>query len=537
MDLTFVICGKSKDSFSLNKEDLVTVLTSNLTNTRKKIISETVKSCYRTLHPVSPKQTVYLADNFKGYRLLNELRKIVPGVLPSEQEEISARNDYKESFGACLSPTRTSLGWQVDIGRVLDVLKFKYPFITSEMVVRLTGDGRVLGGRHSSFVAVNVLNDELLEHGVPHQSPKQCFPVALFYEGDSRDNLEQNLTKPENKINNFHTTSAAKSQYDVYFAADEMFAQACLDSSGKLNPKSATDWNIYATNDIQQKDEVADSGLRTVLPPLFTRTHSDSIFPEIDLKKLVFCVLHGGARVVEKLLNVELENILCKSNKTSERNSLSTEDLVRNLENNIRARGVKGGNFKIELNDKAKQAEAIKLNKDDAFSIIFPTIPGQNEHPHVLHNVLSSESQIPLKFLQSVIDHLKLPQSLSDLEYVSLMWSSFYSMFSILKSEPNMPDDLATASEDSVASYTNATEPEARPSGANSTSHQWGYTDDQKKQYTFHAERFYQMYKQRYNFKELTPYMMKFIDYAPYFMDNLPVPLNRFQTVWDSTKI
>ena len=154
-------------------------------------------------------------------------------------------------------------------------------------------------------------------------------------------------------------------------------------------------------------------------------------FPEIDFKKLVFCVLHGGARVDENILNVELESILCRSNKTSEINSLSTEDIVRNLENNIRACGVKGGNFKIELNDKAKQAEAIKLNKDDAFSIIFPSIPGQNDHPHVLHNVLSSESQIPLKFPLSVIDHLKLSQSLSNLEYVSLMWSSFYSMFSI----------------------------------------------------------------------------------------------------------
>ena len=280
-DLSKLI-GKSKESFSLDKEDLVTVLTSNLTNTRKNIIRDTVKSCYRTLHFVSPKQTIYLADNFKGYRLLNELCKIVPGVLPSEQEEMSVRNAYKESFGACLSPARTSLGWQKDIGRVLDVLKFKYPFITSEMVVPLTGGGRVLGGRHSSFIAINVLNDELLEHGVPHQSPKECFPVALFFEGDSRDNLEQNLTKPENKINNFLTTSAAKSQYDLYFAADEMFAQACLDRSGKLNRKSATDWNIYATNDIQQKDEVADSGLRTDLPPLFTRTHSDSIFTEID---------------------------------------------------------------------------------------------------------------------------------------------------------------------------------------------------------------------------------------------------------------
>ena len=83
-DLSKLI-GKSKESFSLDKEDLVTVLTSNLTNTTKNIIRDTVKSCYRTLHFVSPKQTIYLADNFKGYRLLNELCKIVPGVLPSEQ--------------------------------------------------------------------------------------------------------------------------------------------------------------------------------------------------------------------------------------------------------------------------------------------------------------------------------------------------------------------------------------------------------------------------------------------------------------------
>ena len=103
--------GRSNDNgFNLVKEDLVTLLTANLSNGRKKIVSETVKSCYKILHPVSAKETIYLADNFKGYRLLNDFRKIVPGVLPSENEEKAARHDYIESFGACLLPSRTRAG-------------------------------------------------------------------------------------------------------------------------------------------------------------------------------------------------------------------------------------------------------------------------------------------------------------------------------------------------------------------------------------------------------------------------------------------
>ena len=427
--------------------------------------------------------------------------------------------------------SRTSTGWRIEVDRLLDVLKFKYPFITSEMVVRLTGDGREFGGRHSTFVALNVLNDELLEHGVPHQSPKECFPVALFYEGDSRDNLEQNLTVPTNDINQFLATAKAKSQYDVYLAADEMFTEACLDSNGVLSPKSATDWNIYATNDIHQKDEVADSGLRTDLPPLFTRSHPDSILSEIDIKKIVFCVLHGGARVVEKMLNVELERIVCDPNRVAESGAgpnLTAEDLVRNLENNIRACGVKSGSFKIEINEKTKKAEPVKLNKDDAFTIIFPSSPDDSEHPHVLSNVLSSTSQYPLQLPQSVLQHLDLPATLSDFELVSLIWSSFHYMFSLLKSEPNIPSDPDDPSLHDVQMNTDCNE--VSEGTAATKIPQWHYTEEQKTLYKFHAERFYQLYKYRYKYPNLTPYMMKFIDYAPYFMSNLPVPLNRFQT-------
>ena len=487
-DLSKII-GKAKENFTLNKEDFVTLLTDNLSNARKKNFSEVVKTSYQILHPVSPKDTIHISDNFKGYRLLNELRKIVPGVLPSQNDEKLTRRDYIKSFNACLLPLRTSTGWQVNVARLLDVLKFKYPYITGEMIIRLTGDGREFGGRHSTFVAVNVLNDELLHHGVSHQSPKECFPVALFYEGDSRDNLEENLTSPTNKINEFLATTSAKSQYGVYFAADEMFTEACLDSSGTLSPKSATDWNIYGTNNADQKDEVADSGLRTDLPPLFDRKHPDSIFSNIEVEKVVPCVLHGGARVVEKLLNVELETIVADPNKVAERGSgphLTAEDLVRNLENNIRQRGVKSGNFKIEINDKTKKLEPVKLNKDGAFAIISPSLDN-SQYPHVLHNVLSSESQIHLEMPQPVLDYLQLPASLSELDYISLMWSSFHFMFSLLKSEPNIPTDSTTAPVQVGGNSPGcaAAAVEIAETDSNLHAHHWHYTDDQKKNTNF----------------------------------------------------
>ena len=80
---------------------------------------------------------------------------------------------------------------------------------------------------------------------------------------------------------------------------------------------------------------MADSGLGIDLPPLFDRDHPESILPEIELDRMVFYVIRGGACVVEQLLNVELEMIACHATKTTEKDAgeqhLTAEDLVRNL--------------------------------------------------------------------------------------------------------------------------------------------------------------------------------------------------------------
>lgn len=59
----------------------------------------------------------------------------------------------------------------------------------------------------------------------------------------------------------------------------------------------------------------------------------------------------------------------------------------------------------------------------------------------------------------------------------------------------------------------------------------WGYSEDQLNHYKLHAERLYQLFCLRYTYKNLTPYMMKFIDYGLHFMTNLNgIPLNRLST-------
>ena len=514
-DLSKLIGKSNKDGdFALNEQDLIKFLILRPTKERIKIVQSAVQSCYRQLFPVSPKQTIHIADNYKGYRLLTELRRLLPGILPSDQEERVARKFYESSFSACLQPVRTSTGFLIQPDRLMDVLKFRYPFIHNKLMVRLTGDGREYGGRHSTFVALSVLNNELLENNVLHQSSKECFSIAMFYESDSRDNLEQNLTKPCNVISNFLQTYPSD-EASFFFSSDEMFALACLDGSGELSPKSDTAWNIYGTNDVEQKKQVAKTGFRTDLSPKFDRLHPECIFPEIPIEDWVFCVLHGGTRIVEKLLNLVLETITSEKYKLDELScDLEGADLIHNLEANINLRGVRSGNFKIHFNEKSGKPEPVSLNKNAAFDIISPPPSGmENRFPHPLHNVISKRRKVKINFSKSVRASLQLPDEMSELQTVAMIWESFHFMFKMLKSEP---------------------EPRvSNPEISSSTDNQpllWGYSPEQKSQYKFHAERFSQLFCVHYSYSKLTPYMMKFIDYGPYFMENLPVPINRFQT-------
>ena len=222
--------------------------------------------------------------------------------------------------------------------------------------------------------------------------------------------------------------------------------------------------------------------------------------------------LHTVARIVEKLLNLEIEIICQESHIFSQiQVNLTKEDLLANLAANINRRDIRQGNFRFFF-DKSGKPEPVKLNKDAAMAIISPVPVGlENLYPHVLTNVLFHR-EAEVKLTPSVNEYLKLPSRLTDLQWVSLIWESMYIMLSLIKVDP-----------DPVLK-------EGRPEGSlHAEDYTWEYGTEHLEKYRFHAERFYQLFCARYKSHNLTPYMCKLIDYGLLFMKKLPVPIVRFQ--------
>ena len=99
-----------------------------------------------------------------------------------------------------------------------------------------------------------------------------------------------------------------------YLSRDEMFLEAMLDASGNLGPMTEDGWNIYKKCCKDSKGEIASSGLRTDMDFKIDRQHSDRLFTTIPTEKTVLCTLHAVTRCVEKLLNLEIQNILSEGN-------------------------------------------------------------------------------------------------------------------------------------------------------------------------------------------------------------------------------
>ena len=118
------------------------------------------------------------------------------------------------------------------------------------------------------------------------------------------------MTKPTNRLNQFVQNTSAE-DYKFFLSADEMFVEAILDGSGKLDLKSDAGWNIYSETVAALKDHVAASGFHTDLKAAFDRKHPDNILSGIQIEDTV-CLLHCCARRAEKLLFLEKDRI-CSS--------------------------------------------------------------------------------------------------------------------------------------------------------------------------------------------------------------------------------
>ena len=119
-------------------------------------------------------------------------------------------------------------------------------------------------------------------------------------------------------------------------------------------------------NHKSQKQETAPNGLRTDLSMPIDRPNDESLLSGIPLSQYMPCILHGLARIVEKLISLEVELVMSQAAKNAAvqaNDCLSVDDLVKNFESNVNARGVRGSHFYLPLINKVswKQLVSTKI--------------------------------------------------------------------------------------------------------------------------------------------------------------------------------
>ena len=262
-------------------------------NTNPKISLEVATNIYKENHPVTPQDIMYFEQNVSGTRLFDKLRKKFPGLMPPKREVMSLKKMSMAEFEAVLLPRRSATGWYIDPARMMELMHFRYPFLPEQKSVAIYGDGRGVGGRQSTYLAMSVLNHDLMLHSISYHSPKEIFPVHIFYESD---NLEENLG-----TSNFLASYMQKNpDIDFYLSGDEMFLEKMLDGSNVLGPLTEAGWNIYSAWPKEQKQSVGPDGLRTQIVPNFDRNLPDSLVPSVPLDRVMMCGLHAQTRITEK---------------------------------------------------------------------------------------------------------------------------------------------------------------------------------------------------------------------------------------------
>ena len=138
-----------------------------------------------------------------------------------------------------------------------------YPWLpdVKEEWWKLYGDARTHGRQKSVAIAMGNLNNEQALQGCSYQSPKEMWPICLFYGGDSRLNLELNLEGSSFWLSNW-TTCMEDKGHSMFLTGDSMFLDAM--ASTDLDPTSKDKFNIYNDETINTNGNVDETtGLRS----------------------------------------------------------------------------------------------------------------------------------------------------------------------------------------------------------------------------------------------------------------------------------
>ena len=226
----------------------------------KSIVMSSITSTYRELigDKLSPQVAVNLSNRFKGTRMLDEMRKILPGVWTSKREEDEYRHSRRMLYKSILLPQRTSTGIVISASRLMELIRFSIPIDDDTLLdVKLTGDGWPMGNHDCVFVGAIPLNDEVLKTGLKHQSLYNCHPIALMYGSDTRDNLKANLTLPFNRIKEELQSEQVEKTCTLSSCCDMKFVIAFLDDSDQLSPTSADHWDTHSKTPACDASKVA----------------------------------------------------------------------------------------------------------------------------------------------------------------------------------------------------------------------------------------------------------------------------------------
>ena len=377
---------------SLTIDDIVYLTKRTNDLVRKKTVYEILTTEHSAnISHLSAIDIIKMQDNYSMTQLFRDLRRKLPGFFDSERQTDKLKMRFNKEFEVLLEPVETKTGFRVNPDRLVDCLHFVYPWLSDipNEWWRLYGDARTYGGKKSVLVSISNINNETLLHGVHFQSPQDCWPIHIFYGGDSRLNLELNLNrscKPgylNDWVENMHDRGSS-----VYIASDAMFADAIL--GGKLDPKSDEDINLYNYETVQTKSAVGSAtGLRSELERKIEREHPESLLPAIATDHFIPCANHMFARITEHLIKrrvvscLELEHL----GKSKGEGAAEKEAALKHLLANINARGVRNGKFSITMEN--NKLQPITLNVKSAELISAPPSAFTTKYNHILDNVAS----------------------------------------------------------------------------------------------------------------------------------------------------
>lgn len=126
--------------------------------------------------------------NMNSTQFACDLRRKIPSLLDTAFSVDHLKKQQKKEFTVVLQPERTATGWRINPDRLHQCLKFVYPWIPSQEYWRVHGGARTNGKQKSVVLSIGNLNNEQLLNNVQIQSPKQLWPLSVFYFADSRLN-------------------------------------------------------------------------------------------------------------------------------------------------------------------------------------------------------------------------------------------------------------------------------------------------------------------------------------------------------------